>query len=82
MRRHSSPTFYASGPNWRTRSKRLRRRGLEDALSDSQALRDFLGIDLSLDSGPDATTPLKFQRLLPDNDLAKALLDEINANLA
>jgi transposase, IS5 family len=55
---------------------------LEDALYDSQALRDFVGIDLSRESVPDATTLLKFRRLLQDNDLTRALFDEINAHLA
>jgi IS5 family transposase len=55
---------------------------LEDALYDSQALRDFVGIDLSRESVPDTTTLLKFRRLLLDNDLTKALFDEINAHLA
>jgi IS5 family transposase len=55
---------------------------LEDAIYDSQALRDFVGIDLSRESVPDATTLLKFRRLLLDNDLTKALFDEINAHLA
>jgi IS5 family transposase len=55
---------------------------LEDALYDSQALRDFVGIELSRESVPDATTLLKFRRLLLDNDLTKALFDEINAHLA
>jgi IS5 family transposase len=55
---------------------------LEDALYDSQALRDFVGVDLSRESVPDATTLLKFRRLLQDNDLTRALFDEINAHLA
>ncbi|MFM9428953.1 IS5 family transposase [Variovorax sp. GrIS 2.14] len=55
---------------------------LEDALYDSQALRDFVGIDLSRESVPDATTLLKFRRLLLDNDLTKAMFEEINAHLA
>jgi IS5 family transposase len=55
---------------------------LEDALYDSQALRDFVGVDLSCESVPDATTLLKFRRLLQDNDLTRALFDEINAHLA
>ncbi|VTV15003.1 Transposase DDE domain protein [Variovorax sp. WDL1] len=55
---------------------------LEDSLYDSQALRDFVGIDLSRESVPDATTLLKFRRLLLDNDLTKALFEEINAHLA
>ena len=54
---------------------------LEDALYDSQALRDFVGIDLSRESVPDATTLLRFRRLLQDNDLTRALFDEINAHL-
>jgi transposase, IS5 family len=55
---------------------------LEDALYDSQALRDFVGIDLSRESVPDATTLLKFRRLLQDNDLTRALFDQINAHLS
>ena len=55
---------------------------LEDALYDSQALRDFVGVDLSRESVPDATTLLKFRHLLQNNDLTKALFEEINAHLA
>jgi IS5 family transposase len=54
---------------------------LEDALYDSQALRDFVGVDLSRESVPDATTLLKFRRLLNENDLTRALFAEINAHL-
>jgi IS5 family transposase len=54
---------------------------LEDALYDSQALRDFVGVDLSRESVPDATTLLKFRCLLNDNDLTRALFEEINAHL-
>jgi IS5 family transposase len=36
-------------------------RRLEDAIYDSQALRDFVGIDLSREAVPDATTLLKFR---------------------
>ena len=55
---------------------------LEYALYDRQTLRDFVGIDLSRESVPDATTLLKFSRLLLDNDLNKALFDVIYAHLA
>jgi len=55
---------------------------LEDALYDSQALRDFVGIDLSRESVPDATTLLKFRHLLQHNDLTRALFDDINAHLS
>ena len=55
---------------------------VEDALYNSQALRDFVGIDLSCESVPDATTLLKFRRLLLANDLTRALFEQINAHLA
>jgi len=41
-----------------------------------------VGIDLSRESVPDATTLLKFRRLLQDNDLTRALFDQINAPLS
>ena len=41
-----------------------------------------MGVDLSHESVPDATTLLKFRRLLLDNQLTKALFEEINAHLA
>ena len=44
---------------------------LEDALYDSQALRDFVGIDLAREPVPDATTLLKFRRLLEEHDLTQ-----------
>lgn len=55
---------------------------LEDAIYDSQALRDFIGIDLATESVPDATTLLKFRRLLEKYQLTRDLLKEINAHLA
>ena len=58
-------------------------KALENAICDSQALRDFVGIDLWRESVPDATTALlKFRRLLLANELTKALFDEINTHLA
>jgi IS5 family transposase len=55
---------------------------LEDALYDSQALRSFAGIDLAVESVPDATTLLHFRHWLERHDLTKALFDEIGAMLA
>jgi transposase, IS5 family len=55
---------------------------LEDALYDSQALRGFARIDLSADGVPDATTLLKFRRLLETHDLCKGLFAAINADLS
>jgi IS5 family transposase len=55
---------------------------LEDALYDSQALRGFARIDLAAAGVPDATTLLKFRRLLETHDLCKGLFAAINADLA
>ncbi|MDD5141756.1 MAG: transposase, partial [Verrucomicrobiales bacterium] len=54
---------------------------LADALYDSQALRGFARIDLSTDDVPDATTLLKFRRLLETPGLCKGLFTAINAGL-
>ncbi len=54
---------------------------LEDALYDSQALRGFAGIDLSMATVPDATTVLNFRHWLEEHDLTKVLFDEIGAML-
>jgi IS5 family transposase len=56
--------------------------GIEDALYDSQAIRCFVGIDLAREDAPDATTLLKFRRLLEDHNLAAAIFEAINAHLA
>ena len=56
--------------------------GLEDALYDSQAMREFVGIDLGRQNVPDATTLLKFRRLLEEHKLTAKLFEGINAHLA
>ena len=55
---------------------------LEDALYDSQAMREFVGIELSVEDVPDATTLLKFRRLLEQHELTAAILAEVNAHLS
>lgn len=55
---------------------------LEDAIYDSQAMRDFVGIDLSIESVPDATTLLRFRHLLERHSLTQRIFEEINATLA
>src|SRR5271167_3982219 len=55
---------------------------LEDALYDSQALRSFAGIDLGVESVPDATTLLKFRHLLERRALTEGIFKEINAHLS
>jgi IS5 family transposase len=54
---------------------------LEDALYDSQALRNFAGIDLGSEAVPDATTLLKFRHLLETHDLTRRIFEEVGALL-
>ena len=56
--------------------------GLEDALYDSIALRAFAGIDLAVENVPDATTLLKFRRLLIEHELTRKLFDETASRCA
>jgi IS5 family transposase len=56
--------------------------GIEDAIYDSQAIRGFVGIDLTHESAPDATTLLKFRRLLEQHKLTERIFNEINGHLA
>jgi IS5 family transposase len=54
---------------------------LEDSIYDSQAMRNFAGIDLSSESVPDATTLLHFRHLLEAHELTKGIFEEVNAHL-
>jgi transposase, IS5 family len=56
--------------------------GLEDAIYDSQAMRDFVGVDLSRERVPDATTLLKFRRKLEEKKLTEAILQTVNEHLS
>lgn len=56
--------------------------GIEDALYDSHAIRQFVGIDLAREDAPDATTLLKFRRLLERCGLTRRIFETINAHLA
>jgi transposase, IS5 family len=49
----------------------------EDALLDSTALRRFVGIDLGRERVPDATTLLKFRRLLEEHKLGEAMFAKV-----
>ena len=53
----------------------------EEALYDSASLRRFVGIDLGREPVPDATTMLKFRRLLNDNKLGVALFAKVGEEL-
>lgn len=56
--------------------------GTEDAIYDSQAIRTFVGIDLSREAAPDATTLLTFRRLLEKHELTRRIFEAIKAHLA
>ena len=54
---------------------------MEDALYDSQALRGFAGIDLTVATVPDATTMMNFRHWLESHELSQALFAEVSAML-
>src|SRR5213593_3453204 len=54
---------------------------MEDALYDSQALRGFAGIDLTVAAVPEATTILNFRHWLQSHELSQALFAEVSAML-
>ena len=53
----------------------------EEALYDSASLRRFVGIDLGCEPVPDATTMLRFRRLLNANKLGEALFAKVGQQL-
>ena len=56
--------------------------GIEDAIYDSQAIRSFVGIDLSREGAPDATTLLDFRHLLEQHQLTESIFNAIAHHLA
>lgn len=56
--------------------------GIQDAIYDSQAIRGFVGIDLTHEPALVAATLLKFRRLLEKHNLTRRIFDEINGHLA
>ncbi len=54
---------------------------MEDALYDSQALRGFAGIDLTVAAVPDATTIMNLRHWLESHELSQALFAEVSAML-
>lgn len=55
--------------------------GIEDAVYDSLSVRRFIGIDLTRGTAPDATTVLKFRRLLERHKLTERIFAAISAHL-
>lgn len=51
--------------------------GVEDAIYDSYAMRKFMGINFMEEGAPDATTLLKFRRILENSGLGKAMFEGI-----
>ena len=51
---------------------------VEDAIYDSYAIRSFMGLNFHDEQAPDATTLLKFRRLLEEQELGKKLFEAIN----
>ena len=54
---------------------------MQDAIQDSQAGRAFVGVDRARESALDATTLLKFRRLLEKNALTQRMFVALNATL-
>jgi IS5 family transposase len=55
--------------------------GTEDAIYDSYAFQRFMGINFLEEQVPDATTLLKFRRLLEEHKLCEAIFKDINDKL-
>ena len=51
---------------------------VEDAIYDSYAIRSFMGLNFHDEQAPDATTLLKFRRLLKEQELGKKMFEAIN----
>jgi len=56
--------------------------GVEEALYDSLAMRQFAGIDLGCEPVPDETTMCRFRHLLETHDLGRQLFDAVQRHLA
>jgi transposase, IS5 family len=54
---------------------------VEEALYDSAALRQFVGIDLGQEPVPDETTVCKFRHLLEEHKLGGEMLEAVNLHL-
>jgi transposase, IS5 family len=55
--------------------------GVEEALYDSGAMRDFASIDLGREPAPDETTICRFRHLLEALDLGRGLFEEVHRHL-
>jgi hypothetical protein len=58
-----------NAPNLKFPRQDCRTKWGEDTIYNNQAIRGFVGIDLTHESSPDATTLLKFRQFLPEGTL-------------
>jgi IS5 family transposase len=54
---------------------------VEEALYDSLAMRDFVGIDLGREPVPEETTVCRFRHLLEAHDLGRQLFNQVQRHL-
>ena len=55
---------------------------VEEALYDSRAMREFVGIDLGREPAPDESTICKFRHRLEQHELGQQIFASVNAHLA
>ena len=55
--------------------------GVEAALYDSNAMRQFVGIDLGRERVPDETTVLNFRHLPEQHELGRTLFEQVHRHL-
>ena len=55
--------------------------GAEDAVTENQTIRRFVGVNLTTENAPDATTLLQFRRLLEQNGVFDRIFETINVLL-
>src|SRR4051794_7948985 len=54
---------------------------VEEALYDSLAMRNFVGIDLGREPVPDETTACKFRHLLEKHEIGRQLFEQVHVHL-
>jgi IS5 family transposase len=55
--------------------------GAEEALYDSAAMRNFVGVDLGREPVPDETTMCKFRHLLEEHEMGRKLFEQVHLHL-
>ena len=55
--------------------------GIEDAINDSYAMREFMRLDFLKEQVPDASTLMRFRALLRESGLEEAILSEMDERI-